>query len=123
MTNIKKTHLLIHIFALAHMLVVILFGMAHMNDDVVLSVLTILMVVLVANQYGFPLEVSTALALLFCIAGFFIGTKGAQLIKMLFDIDLKLLTNVIMTFITTEILGWSTYFVTKYRPTSEDEEQ
>ena len=67
MSDIKKTNLLIHLFALAHMLVVLVFGLAHMNDDVVLSVLTIVLVVLIANQYGFPLEVSTALALLFCL--------------------------------------------------------
>jgi hypothetical protein len=86
-----------------------------MSDDVALSALTILLIVLVANQYGLPLEVSTALALLFCVAGFFIGTKGAQIITQMFNTDIKILPNIIMTFITTEILGWSTYFVTKYR--------
>ncbi|HBZ34552.1 MAG TPA: hypothetical protein DEO38_05575 [Bacteroidales bacterium] len=93
-----------------------MFALAHMNDDVPLSILTILLIVLVADQYGFPLEVSTALALLFCIAGFFIGTKGAELINMIFNFEEKTITNIIMTFVTTEILGWSTYFIVKNRP-------
>jgi hypothetical protein len=116
MKEITKTNLLIHLFALAHVLVVLMFALAHMNDDVPLSILTILLIVLVADQYGFPLEVSTALALLFCIAGFFIGTKGAELINMIFNFEEKTITNIIMTFVTTEILGWSTYFIVKNRP-------
>lgn len=115
MTDIKKTNLLIHLFALAHVLVVLLFNIAHMSDDVVLSILTIILIMLVAHQYGLPLEVSTALALLFCVAGFFIGTKGAQIITQMLSTDIKFLPNLIMTFITTEILGWATFFVTKYR--------
>lgn len=117
--NTAKTHLIIHGFALAHALTIILFGMMGLGDDIPLTILTILMIILIARRYDFPLDISAALALVCCFAGFYLGTKGADIIGNLFDHKLESTANVISTLLVTEILGWLTYFIVRKRGKTE----
>ncbi|MCM1034749.1 MAG: hypothetical protein NC038_06000 [Paludibacter sp.] len=106
-----RTHLLIHLFAVAHALVVVCFATLGWRDEIPLTFLTILMIIMVARGYGFPLDLSAVMALLFCFAGFFMGTKGGELLQPLTSVYGHALSNVICTFLTTEVLGWSTWLI------------
>lgn len=106
-----RTHLLIHLFAVAHALVVVCFAAWNWSDEIPLTFLTILMIVMVSRTYGFPLDLSAVMALLFCFAGFFMGTKGGELLNPLTAVYGHALSNVICTFLVTETLGWSTWLI------------
>lgn len=118
-----RTHLLIHLFALAHILVVLCFALLGWQDEIPLTCLTILMIILVARTYGFPLDLSAVMALLFCFAGFFMGTKGGEFLRPYFSNHWQALSNIVTTFCITELLGWATYLiVTKFRSNDSDTE-
>lgn len=113
--KLNKCSWIIHLFAIAHGFAAWL--MAHLGyaDDILLSLLTISMIVLVTHTFGFPLEVSAAFAALCCFAGFYLGTVGGNLLKgaeMPFVIEYA---NAITTFLVSEILGWITVFIAKRR--------
>ncbi len=105
-----QTHLLIHLFALAHVFTVWFFAAFDWSDEIPLTCLTILMIILVGYLYRFPLDLSAVMALLFCFAAFFMGTKGAEWLAPLAE-HCTILPNMLTTFIVTEILGWSTCFI------------
>jgi len=107
-----KANLTIHLFALAHALTVIIFRHYHIPDDIPLTILTMAMVVGVGRIYRFPIDISAALALLLCFAGFYMGTKGAEMITCLAGGKLVPYANVICTVVVTELLGWATVFIT-----------
>ncbi len=120
-----QTHLLVHLFALAHVLAVGSFYWMGWSDEYILTCLTILMIILVGRLYRFPLDLSAVMALLFCFAAFFMGTKGAEWLAPLAEQFGQIVPNMICTFVTTEILGWSTWFIATRtnlnKPIQEDE--
>ncbi len=120
-----RTHLLIHLFTLAHVLTVWGFYILGWSDEYLLTCLTISMIMLVGRVYHFPLDLSAVMALLFCFAAFFMGTKGAEWLAPLAQQWGHILPNMICTFVTTEILGWSTWFIatrTNLEKGQQDEE-
>ncbi|MGL4993270.1 MAG: hypothetical protein ACRC6R_03935 [Bacteroidales bacterium] len=108
--EIKYINLLIHVFASLHALSSLLANLMGYNDEVILTALTISMIVLIATRYSFPLEVTFALALLNCFAGFYLGNLGATMISNFVALE-GVLSNVLTTFIITEFLGWITYLI------------
>lgn len=108
----KTTNLLIHVFAVAHALTALLLYSTAMGDEILLTILTIVMIIAIARLYGSPLEVAAAIALLGCFAGFYLGTKGADLLESWAPM-LDGYINVCVTFVVTEALGWVTYIVVK----------
>ncbi len=106
-----RTHLLVHLFALAHVLTVGFFYLLGWSDEYLLTCLTILMIVLVGRIHQFPLDLSAVMALLFCFAAFFMGTKGAEWLAPLAERFGEIVPNMISTFVVTEILGWSTWLI------------
>ena len=76
--KLTKCSWVIHLFAIAHAISSWAMGKWGMNDEILLSLLTISMIVLVSHAYGLPLEVSAALAVLFCFAAFYLGTVGGE---------------------------------------------
>lgn len=108
--KLSRVNLIIHLFALGHAVATIVLGLFGVPDDILLTLLTIAMIFLIANVYGLPLEVTAALALLCCFAGFWLGTQGAEIIAKA-DGFVARYSNVITTFLVTEILGWATYFI------------
>lgn len=111
-SNKKTVNLLIHAFAVAHALTALLLYATKMGDEVALTVLTIVMIMAVARLYNSPLEVMAGISLLGCFAGFYLGTKGAQILSLIAP-DIGRYANVIVTFLVTEALGWVTYMVVK----------
>lgn len=115
MTASRKllTNLIIHSFAIAHALTVILLRGSRIGDDTVLTILTILMILLLTRQYEFPLDISAAIALLCCLSGFYLGTKGAEMLEQSSNRLIAEYSNVITTVMVTEILGWITFFIVR----------
>lgn len=111
-TKTKTTHLLIHVFAVAHALTALLLYSTALGDELLLTIFTIVMIIAIARLWGSPLEVAAALALLGCFAGFYLGTKGATLVADWAPV-LNGYVNVCVTFAVTETLGWATYIVVK----------
>lgn len=112
---ILRTNLLIHLFALAHAAVVIASYSLGWTDEIALTCLTIVMILLVARTYRFPLDLSAVLALLFCFAGFFMGTQGASLLRSVCGPVNPVAANVVCTFVITELVGWATWFIVSRR--------
>lgn len=113
--KLTKCSWVIHLFAIAH--VASSWAMSHwgLNDEVLLSLLTISMIVLVTHIYGLPLEVSAALAALCCFAGFYLGTLGGRwMLSSGADILIRY-SNEITTFIVTEVVGWTTVIIASKR--------
>lgn len=113
--KLNKCSWIIHLFAVAHILSSWAMEQWGLNDEVVLSLLTISMIVAVTQIYKLPLEVSAALAVLCCFAGYYLGTLGG---KWLIASGIDFFTNYsneITTFVVTEILGWSATLIAAKR--------
>ena len=93
---------LIHIFALAHALVVVLSRTFNYFDDVPLTLLTILMIAIIAIRRNLQVEVIAALALLGCFIGYGLGVYGAKLIDSIIGDGTAAPT--ITTMLVTELL-------------------
>ncbi len=104
--------IIIHVFALFHAISSFVMQTLGHADEVILTALTISMVILIASRYEFPLEVTFALALLNCFAGFYLGTFGADYIEGIIWINAKF-SSMITTFLMTELLGWTTFLIVR----------
>jgi len=113
MNKTSKTHLIIHLFALAHALACLFLYNTAIGDAVVLTCLTIAMGVTLVRFYNGPVEVLVGLLLLSSFAGFFLGTNGAILIQRIFPEMEEVYTHVLTTTLVTEFLGWVLFFVLK----------
>lgn len=113
MNNTIRINLTVHLFALAHAVAIIVMRyLLGWSDDVVLTILTILMVIVITRQQGLPLDVAAVLALLSCFAGFYMGTKGAEWLSGAHCTFVARYDNLFTTVIVTELLGWTNYFIT-----------
>lgn len=110
-TKTVQANLIIHLYALAHLAGALLLRHFDMGDEVVLSVLTIAMIIQIAWIYRFPLEIASALALLSCFAGFYIGVQGGDFIQRIPGALFLKYANACATFVVTEILGWVAFFI------------
>ena len=114
-TKLTKCSWVIHLFAIAHTISVVLFDRLGYSDEVILSLLTISMIVVVTHLYGMPLEVSAAVAALCCFAGFYLGTIGGEWLDASGVPLLVEYANALTTFVVTELLGWLTVIVARKR--------
>ena len=114
-TKLTKCSWVIHLFAIAHTISVVLFDRLGYSDEVIHSLLTISMIVVVTHLYGMPLEVSAAIAALCCFAGFYLGTIGGEWLTASGVPFLVKYANAITTFVVTELLGWLTVIVARKR--------
>jgi hypothetical protein len=107
-------NILIHTFAVVHALACFLLRFYGFDDGLALTILTIAMIVLLINYFSGATDVFLSLSLLSCLAGFYLGTKGAILLGYLLPNN-PLLTHIIATFLVTESLGWLVYFILRRR--------
>lgn len=112
MTKKQTLHLVIHIFALLHALSSAIIAYFGYSDHVLLTAMTVIMLIIITRMYNYPVDVSAALILLSCFAGFYLGTEGAELIRYLVPTAGQV-ANVISTFVVTEILGWTTFIIVR----------
>ena len=105
--KITSLHLLIHGFAAAHALTAYLLFDTKMGDSAMLTILTVTMILFIARLYDFPVEGSLVFAALCCLAGFYLGTKGAALFSRFFPLQSGYAPQITTTLVT-ELLGWTT---------------
>lgn len=113
--KLNKCSWIIHLFAVAHIISSWAMGKCGLNDEILLSLLTISMIVAVTQLYRLPLEVSAALAVLCCFAGYYLGTLGGKWLNSSGVEFLISYSNEITTFVVTEILGWAAALISARR--------
>lgn len=107
-TKVKPSGI-VHIFAALHAGVTILCRAAGIGDELLLTILTMTMIILVCLRKNLNLEFSAVIIIVINVIGYILGTAGANLIGMFFESDLAI--HAISTALTTELLGWGTIFI------------
>lgn len=119
-TKVKPSGI-VHIFAALHAVVTILCRAAGIGDELLLTILTMAMIILVCLRKNLNLEFSAVIIIVINVIGYILGTAGANLIGVFFESDLAI--HAISTALTTELLGWGTIFIGdiigRYRQTPE----
>lgn len=106
-----KTSWIIHIFALLHAAVAFCCRLAGIEDELLLTILTMTMTLLVCLKQGINIELTAATIIVVNILGYFIGNLGAKIFQTF--ITQAYAFHAISTFLTTEILGWSIVGLTR----------
>ncbi|MCI1780174.1 MAG: hypothetical protein LKI53_09505 [Bacteroidales bacterium] len=106
-----KAAIIINVFAILHAVTTYLLHMAEISDDLALSILTITMLYLIARLYYFPADVTAAIILIFCFAGFFLGTQGAKILMASGSEFIIKYDHSISTFAVSQLLGWTMLFI------------
>ena len=100
-----RTATIIPGFALLHVAAAILCRLGGITDDMVLTSLTILLIVILCQRYRQSVEFSAVVIIIANIVGYLMG-KGIAAFVNIF-ISHPLLSPAIATFITTETIGWA----------------
>lgn len=112
---------IIHIFAILHAAVALLCRLVGIDDQLLLTVLTMAMSIILCMRIGLKVEFTAAVVIIVNILGFFLGTFGANVLSSL--IHSEYIVHSLSTLITTEILGWCIVSITKvFGPKEEKEE-
>lgn len=96
---------IIHIFAFLHAAVAFGCRMAGVDDELLLTVLTMAMALIICMKKGLTIEFTASVIIVANILGFLLGTLGANILKLF--ISQGYIFNTLSTAMTTEILGWS----------------
>lgn len=96
---------IIHIFALMHASVALLCRLWGVGDEIVLTLLTMTMALLLCFRRNVSVEFFAISILIVNIIGYALGTFGANLLSKL--LPSLLAVHELSTFLTTEVLGWS----------------
>lgn len=115
-----KPSWIIHIFAILHAAVALTCRMAGVDDELLLTILTMTMSLIICYKKSISIEFTAAIIIISNIIGYLMGTLGATIINLIFS---SLYTvNALSTAITTEVLGWSIVAITKiFRASSSTE--
>ncbi len=101
----------INCFAVLHAATALLCRLVGWDDSLLLTLMTMLMTAWLCLMRGYSLEISAVCVILVNVVGFALGTGFAQLLA-LFTAP-NIITHPLSTFLTTEILGWGIFFLTK----------
>ncbi|MBQ1708635.1 MAG: hypothetical protein II026_06185, partial [Bacteroidales bacterium] len=102
----------IHLFALLHAAVALGCRAFGMSDEIALTLLTMLLVVLICLRQGAGPRFMAASVILVNLLGFAIGKGLSMLLSPL--IAAELVKYPLSTLVTTEILGWSTWLAARW---------
>ncbi len=107
-----KTSWVIHIFAVLHSLATLGCRYLGYNDEMVLTMLTIAMVVIICLQKKLNIEFTAASIIIVKVVGYIMGNLGARLFQLV--IDSLGIVHALSTFLTTEIIGWGIIFMVNH---------
>jgi hypothetical protein len=108
--NIKASWV-IHIFALLHAATALCCRLGGIEDELLLTLLTMTMALIVCLKRGLNIELTAATIIVVNILGYFIGNLGARVFQTF--IPQAFAIHAMSTFLTTEILGWSIVTLTR----------
>ncbi len=109
--NIQSSRI-IHIFALLHAMAALGCRYFGINDEMVLTMLTIAMVVIICLQKNLTIEITAASIIIVKVVGYIMGNLGAKLFQLI--IYSLGIVHALSTFLTTEIIGWSIIFMVNH---------
>ena len=112
-SNIKPMWI-IHSFALLHAVVALSCRLAGIEDELLLTLLTMTMVLLVCFRKNLNIEFTAAVIIISNILGYLFGTVGASILEGF--ISSAYAVHAVSTVITTEILGWCVVGLSKLFP-------
>ena len=101
-----KINGIIHLFAILHMAVALACRSLGIADEIWLTLLTVSMLVVIGLKMYAKVEIVIATVIFANFAAWLLGVYGARLLGLL-PVS-EMLTHGLSTFITTEIIGWST---------------
>lgn len=110
LTDIKSGWI-IHIFALLHAVTSLTCRAAGVNDELLLTVLTMTMILIICMKRWHSIEIAAACVIVANIIGYALGNFGAELLVPI--IGSTPIVNALSTIATTEILGWTVEFVNR----------
>ena len=105
---------IIHSFALLHAVVALSCRLTGIEDELLLTLLTMAMVLLVCFRKNFNIEFTAAVIIISNILGYLFGTVGASILEGF--VNSPYAVHAISTAITTEILGWCVVGLSKLFP-------
>lgn len=103
---------IIHIFALFHALVALGCRFIGVGDELLLTVLTMALALIICKKKGVSIEFTVAIVIVMNILGYLLGTFGADVLET-FSLS-EYAVNAVATAVTTEILGWSVVAMTRF---------
>lgn len=105
----RRDALIIHLFALLHAGVALGCRALGLTDEIVLTLLTMLMVVIICLRRGMSAKFMAFSLIIVNIVGFGIAKGISSLLGL--AVSSPLVVNPISTFITTELVGWGTWYI------------
>lgn len=103
---------IIHLFAALHAAVALVCRTAGVDDELLLTVLTMALTLIICRKRGLTIEFTAATIIVVNILGYLIGNLGGNLLRIFLTEGYA--ANALATAITTEILGWSIIAMTKF---------
>ncbi len=103
---------IIHIFALLHALVALGCRLTGVGDELLLTVLTMALALIICMKKGLSIEFTAAIVIVMNILGYLLGTFTANILERV--IPAGYAVNAVATAMTTEILGWSVVAMTRF---------
>ncbi len=103
---------IVHIFALLHAAVALSCRLAGIEDELLLTILTMTMALIICLKRSLNIEFTAASIIVMNIIGYLMGNLGARFFQTF--ISSPEAVHSLATFCTTEILGWSLAALTKF---------
>lgn len=107
-----KTCEIIHLFALLHAAVAFLCRTGGVDDELALTLLSILMILLICLRRGLNVEFTAACIIVVNVIGYLLGTGIAALIGR--AMASQPLVHALSSCLTTEVLGWGVVGTVKF---------
>ena len=104
----------IHIFALLHGAVCILCARFGVQDTILLTLMTMVLTVIICTRRELRVEATAFAIILANVLGFILGTYFARLFDLF--MEGQWMPNIHSTVLTTEIIGWILYWITRHLP-------
>ena len=95
---------IIHIFAALHLITALCCRLAGIDDELLLTILTMAMILIVCLKKNLSIEFTASIVIVGNILGYLLGTLGANILSLVFTSPYAI--QPLSTFVTTELLGW-----------------
>ena len=95
---------IIHIFAALHLITALCCRLAGIDDELLLTILTMAMILIVCLKKNLSIEFTASIVIVGNILGYLLGTLGANILSLVFTSPYVI--QPLSTFVTTELLGW-----------------
>ena len=102
---------IIHLFAFLHVAIVLVCRISGVEDELILTILTMVMTLLICIKKELNIEFTAASIIVVNIIGYVLGNAGASLFSTF--ISSQMAIHALASGVTTEILGWSIVAIAK----------